>query len=406
MDVHVRAEGVDHGLQRDGERQDDDRRDHGDEALGDAFHRFLEGQDLARDEVDDRQHERDQTAPGQADERVGVAEGTDEIARAVRAAPGVDAEEAADIDHADRAGDDQHEDRQDQIDHAAVGVRLFAIFAGQRGQIALGSPVFKLAHGAVVELHGDEREDEDEGQDGIKVVGDGLDEQLDAAHAGIEVRRRGGDRRRPGRDRRDHAHGRGRGVDEVGQLRAGDLVVVGDRAHDGADGQAVEIVVDENEHTEHERGQLRADARFDVRLGPAAEGGGAARRVDQRDDDAQQHEEQEDARVAGDGGDEAVIDNGVERRHGREAAGEQTAHQHADEQRAVRFLGDERENDRNDRRQQRPGRVGQRRAVRAFDGGHDQRRRKGEQDDDRQNGFPGVLFHGCHSQIKCVMIPS
>ena len=41
---------------------------------------------------------------------------------------------------------------------------------------------------------------------------------------------------------------------------------------------------------------------------------------------------------------------------------------------------------------ERPGRVGQRRAVRAFDGGHDQRRRKGEQDDDRQNGFQVFFF--------------
>ena len=56
----------------------------------------------------------------------------------------------------------------------------------------------------------------------------------------------------PGGDRGDHAHGGGGGVNEVGQLGTGDPMAVGDGPHDGAHGEAVEIVIDEDQNAQQE----------------------------------------------------------------------------------------------------------------------------------------------------------
>ena len=142
--------------------------------------RLLEGQNLPRDEINDRQHQRDDTAPRQTDEGVRIAEGADKIARERRIAGHIGAEEAADIDHADRAGHDQRQHRENEVDHAPVRVGRFTGLLHQRRQIALRGLGLKFAHGAVIELHGDDRENEHEGQNGIEVIGNGLDEQLNA----------------------------------------------------------------------------------------------------------------------------------------------------------------------------------------------------------------------------------
>ena len=76
-------------------------------------------------------------------------------------------------------------------------------------------------------------------------------------------------------------------------------MLIRDRLHDRADGEAVEVVVDENQHAEQDRGQLRADAGLDVLRRPAAERLGAARLVHQGDHRAEQHEEDQDADVVG-----------------------------------------------------------------------------------------------------------
>src|SRR5699024_6183400 len=127
----------------------------------------------------------------------------------------------------------------------------------------------------------------------------------------------------PGGDGGDDADGRGGGVDEVGELGAGDVVLVRYGAHDAAHGQAVEVVVHEDEHTERDGGQLRADAGLDVLCRPAPEGRGAARAVHERDHRAEDDEEDEDA----------------------------------DEEGGVDLIRDEREDDGYDGRQQRPGRA-------------------------------------------------
>ena len=355
MDKARGVKRVERGLEGNGKREDDDGGDHGLEALGDAAHGLAEADDAAGDEVDDREHQRDDAAPGKTDKRVGVAEGTDEVAGVVRAAGCIGAEEAAHIEHTDRAGDDEHDNGKDKVDDTAVGVGVFLGAAGAAGEVAgIAGALFKAAHRAVIELEQRERDDEDECQKGIEVIGNGADEELDAGDTGVEVLGRGGHGGRPGRDRRDHAHGSGGGVDEVGELGARDLVAVGDRTHDRADGQAVEVVVDEDEDAENKGGKLRAHAGVDVLFRPAAECRAAAGEVDERHDDAEQHEEEENARVIRNGGDDAVVDDHVDRCNGGEVAGEQRADHNADEERRVRLLGDQRQRNGDDGGHERP----------------------------------------------------
>ena len=125
-------------------------------------------------------------------------------------------------------------------------------------------------------------------------------------------------------------------------------MVVGDGAHHAADGETVEVVVDEDQHAQQEGREHRADAGLDVLFGPAAEGGAAAGAVDERHDDAQQHQEQEDAGVVADRGDETVVDDGVERPDEIEIRHEQRPEQHAREERDVSLLDEQRQHDGDD----------------------------------------------------------
>ena len=195
-------------------------------------------------------------------------------------------------------------------------------------------------HGAVVELHKGDGYDEHEGEQGVEVIGYGPDEELYAAEARVQVCGHAGDGGGPGGDGGYHAHGGGGSVDEVGELGPGDAVAVGDGAHDGAHGEAVEVVVDEDEHAQHKGGQGGAHPGLDVLLGPASKGGGTAGAVDHGDDYSQNDQEQKNTRIIRNGSDKAGVEGGVQRGYRGKIRAEEGAHQHTDEQGGVGLLGD------------------------------------------------------------------
>ena len=127
-------------------------------------------------------------------------------------------------------------------------------------------------------------------------------------------------------------------------------------AHDAADGEAVEIVIHKDEHAEKERSEHRADAGVHVLFRPAPERRRAARAVHERNKDAEQDEEQKNTDVPGirHTGDEAVVDDNIQRFDRREPGHERRAHNDAEEERGIDLLGDQRQSDGDDRRQQRP----------------------------------------------------
>lgn len=248
-----------------------------------------------------------------------------------------------------------------------------------------------LAHRAKFHAQQGDRSHEDECEKGIEIVRNALDKQRDAV---CFSRHKAAHRRCPGRDRREDADRRCCGVDEIGELGARDLKLVGDGTHHSADGETVEIIVDKNDHAKADRRQLRRDAVFDPRLRPAAKRCRAARAVHQRDDDAEDHEKDQDADVVGVGkhGHDAFAVDVVDRSLQGKAGIQQPAADNAGEERAIDLLGHECQRDRHKGWQQRPDRL-LHRVCRGCERCCDQERCK---DEERSDGPPLCSFCCCH----------
>ena len=136
-------------------------------------------------------------------------------------------------------------------------------------------------------------------------------------------------------------------------------MLVGDRPHDGANGQTVKVIVNKNQDAENDGGQLSAGAAFDALLSPATEGGAAAGLVHQADHGAQNHQEDENADIisAGQNRNNAVFKDVEYGPFKIEVGVQQTAGQNADEQGGINLFGDQRQGDGNDRGQQGPDSI-------------------------------------------------
>ena len=345
------AQGVGHALQGPGEGEDHDGGDHGLKAVGDAAHHLLKGHRAADEIINNGEHQAEGRAQQQAHGGIGVGEGGDEVD------PGP---EAAGIDHADDTADYQHRNGEHQVhDGALVLVDLIVhhgIGVGAGEQVSLLNGVSLIpGHRAEVHLHHHQADHHHQSEQGIEVIGDGSDEQVQA----LAVLGKAGHGGGPGGDGGDDAHGSGGGIDDIGQLHPGDVVLVGDGPHDAAHGEAVEIVVNEDEAAQQDRGQLRPHPGLDILLGPAAKGGGAAGLVHHAHHSAQDDQEDQDAHViaVGQGGHNAVLKDVEQRPLELEVGIEQTAHQDTDEQGGVDLLGQQGQGDGDHRGQQGQGGV-------------------------------------------------
>ncbi len=150
-------------------------------------------------------------------------------------------------------------------------------------------------HRPVIKAHQGKCEDENNGQQRIVIIRNGAHEQLDAGiDALIHHARHGG---RPGGDRRNHADRRRGGINDIGQLRSGNLMPVRYRHHHRSDRQAVEIIVHEDQDPEQEGRQHGAASCLHMPFGPFAEGRRASRLVHQGHHRSQQNQEHEDSDV-------------------------------------------------------------------------------------------------------------
>ncbi|MNS23627.1 hypothetical protein D3C72_554500 [compost metagenome] len=155
-----------------------------------------------------------------------------------------------------------------------------------------------LTHGADVELERDHHQHHDQGEDRIEVHRDHLDEGGDGALIGQAMGRhdaphQGDDVGAPGGDGHQHADRRRGGVQQIGQLGAGDLEAIGDRAADGPHRQAVEEVIDEEGEDHHAGEGLGPLAGLGAALGPLGEGPGRPGDAHQADEAPQQQHEQD-----------------------------------------------------------------------------------------------------------------
>ena len=179
MHEDVGTKGGSRKLQCQGEGQDQHGRNHGLEAGDEALGGFLEGNDTADEQVDERENQRDDRTPRQADGGVGVAERGGQVADAFR----LGIPEAAHVEHADDAANDEQDDGEQQVEQRGVGL-LDGVFVAQRAQIARAVR-FNLGfgHRTVIEAHDAEDDEERDGQQRVEVERDSLDEQLDARDA-------------------------------------------------------------------------------------------------------------------------------------------------------------------------------------------------------------------------------
>ena len=110
-------------------------------------------------------------------------------------------------------------------------------------EVAFAGIVLMYQHRTIVQLHKDDEDHHQQGEQGVEVEGDRLNEDADAILPFDESRYRCGPRRDGGND----TDGGCRRVDQIGQFGSADLVLVGDRSHDGTYRQTVKVIVNENQ---------------------------------------------------------------------------------------------------------------------------------------------------------------
>ena len=210
-------------------------------------------------------------------------------------------------------------------------------------------------HQAVVRLHDCQAHHHEDGEKCVEVEGNGADEEVQALAVLCKAGNRGG----PGGDGGDDADGGGGGVNEVGQLSAGDVILISDRAHHGAHSQAVEVVVNEDQAAQEDGSKLCAHTGLDVALSPAAKGSGAAGLVHQTHHGAQDHQEGQNAHVVAvrEDSDDAVGENVVDGTLKAEVGIQQSACQNTHKEGAVDLLGQKGQGNGDDGGQQGPGGI-------------------------------------------------
>ena len=239
---------------------------------------------------------------------------------------------------------------------------LFVVIGALKGTLGGGeqiildlSIVFMGQHGTVVNVQQGGDDDHHQRQDAVVVEGDLAQEHADTG-AGEAVGYVGCNGSGPRGHGSQHTNGSGGGIDDVSQLGTGDLVALRHGTHHGAHGQAVEIVVDEDQHAQQHGQQLRTGAGLHGLLGPAAEGSGTAGLVHQVHHDAQDDQEDQDGDV--DGVDHADALTGADEIHdhlpGLEVGQQQGTYHAAQEQGRVHFLTDEGQRNSHDGGEQRP----------------------------------------------------
>ena len=386
-----------HAGQGPGQGEDEHGADHGLEALRDAGRKVLEGHDAAHPVEHEGEQQRNAAAHHKAGRGVAVRKGGDEVHPV---------KEAAGVDHAEDAGRNQHQHRCDQVHNMALRlgavvhvVAVGAVLGGE--QVAVFRVVLIELHGAEVSAGEDEEQAHDDGKQGIVVVGDSAQEHGEAVDA-RSIRHAGGDRRRPAGHRRNDADGGRRGVNQVGQLGAGDFLAVGDRAHDRADGQAVEVVVHKDHDSQQQGGKLCPGPGVDMGGGPPAKGRAAAGLVHQGHQNAQHDQEDQDPHIAAVGqlGHHAAVlieEQGGQGQLQVAVGVKQGTGGNTHQQGSVDLLGVQGQHDGHHRRQQGKCRAVHGAGVsrRVCDLARCGRRAPQQQAEDEQSAHPGeiVLFH-------------
>lgn len=284
--------------------QDQDGGYHLLEAVRQASHHFFKGQGVADQVINHGDDQGAERAQYQSDGSITAGKGIDEIGAA---------EESAGVDHADDTADDQREDRDQHIRNDPMMSMRFVFRICVRAVrcgidiTLLSSIVFMQRHRSVVDVHEDDHDHHGDGQQCIVVVRNGFDKECETVFA----LHKSGDCSSPAGDGCDDADGGGGGINQVCQLCSGDFVFVCHGAHDAADRQAVEIIVDEDQDAQADGGQLRTLAGLNAAGCPVSEGSTSAGAVHELNDGSQNDQEDQNTDIPGirQRGDDSVVED-------------------------------------------------------------------------------------------------
>ena len=261
-------------------------------------------------------------------------------------------EKPAGVYHADHTAYNQRGNGDDKIDDPSPRIERkfffrFGVFPGGK-QISLQGIFFMGAHGAEVHPEQYAGNHHDDSEQGIIIVRDSPDKNGKSVFSFHKSGYCGS----PGRNRGYDADRGGSGIDQVCQFCTRNFIFIRNGAHDAAYGQAVKIVVNENQHAQCHRGKLCAGPGLDFAFGEMAESSGAAGSVHQADHSPQNHKEYKDAHIVsvGEHCDETVIEYMGNGAFKGKTGVEQAAHQNAYEQGTVDFFCDKCQKNGHDRR--------------------------------------------------------
>ena len=197
--------------------------------------------------------------------------------------------------HNERAEGDQH------VPSGAIGVVLELVVrrsSRSRSIDALATCLFfGSTHRTEVKIRAAKEEHQQKREDSVEIPRNRGHKGPKFAFKGTGILKRRTHSCRPGRNRRNDAHRSCRAVDDVGELGATDLVGIRNRTHDGADSEAIEVVVNEDGDPQASRCSQRRTTSADDFRRRLAVGHRTARQADQVNQRTQQRAEDKNIEV-------------------------------------------------------------------------------------------------------------
>ena len=135
------------------------------------------------------------------------------------------------------------------------------------------------AHCTEVNIKKNDGDHHDNSEECIIVIGNCPDKDRKAILAFHETGNSSG----PGGDWSNNANRCGCGIDQICQLRAGDLVLIRNRAHNASYRKTVKIIIYKNQNPQCNCGKLSPGTGLDLFLGKMSESSGTACTVHQTD---------------------------------------------------------------------------------------------------------------------------
>ena len=208
-------------------------------------------------------------------------------------------EDATGVKHTKYATSNQNSQGQYQVDDFAITGNLagFFILIFSRNKYVSTIFLFKSSHGCEVFTAPDKEHQESQSEPCIIVVRNGLQEQLETIDFAI-FRQGGAYCCSPAGNGSNNTNRCCSSVDDVRQFSTSNFKFVSNRAHYSTNGQAVEVVIDEDEHTQERSYEQSACFAFDATCCPFAISFGSTGSGNSCNKNAQENKEYKNVNVA------------------------------------------------------------------------------------------------------------